>query len=325
MRDNPIRTRKRTGEHFRLDVLIAPAAEAREILPALCAERPGFCGCEERAEGDQTLLRCWFDNRREASAVARWSRSAPGIEHVELEHVPPRDWQARWRASLEPVRLCDSIWVSPSWLKPPMAGNESWLRIEPGMSFGTGYHETTRLSARALAAVVSRADGARVLDIGSGTGILCLVGRACTAVSCTGVEVDPGARGEMVRNLHANPAPGGIHFVIGTVEALKPAKCWDIVVMNMLMDRSTPLLSDIRGFLRPGGVLIWSGILCIEHRRACEEARRCGFTLEEEAEEGEWWCGIFASPNGREPAVGAGDSAGSATHGGGFAREAARP
>ena len=108
------------------------------------------------------------------------------------------------------------------------------------MAFGTGHHETTRLAARAVVGEKRTFKNKRVLDIGSGSGVLCFVADRCGARACVGVELDACCRENMAENLRGNNPNGSINFIIGSIDAFKGTRCFSLIVMNMILTESSP-------------------------------------------------------------------------------------
>jgi len=252
----------------------------------------GMAGCEEQSTADRFVLKVFFSSENDARNAADELVVTPGLLVDSLDPVENQDWLAKWKESMKPARLSERFWVSPAWLAPP-ADAKHLIKIEPKMAFGTGHHETTRLASAAIIANAASIRGLKMLDIGSGSGVLCFVADLCGAISCTGVEIDPQCCENLAENLMQNQALGRIAFCIGTLTAFRGKGIFNNIAMNMLLRESTPLLDNIASFLADAGMLIWSGILDDESNEAIRLANRAGFSLEQESRENEWWCGVF--------------------------------
>ena len=252
----------------------------------------GMQGCEESENLEGMRVRVYFADEVTARDAARMLQEEEGATDIAVEKVEPQDWNAKWRASMKPARLARGYWVSPIWLEPPKSAKH-WIKIEPKMAFGTGHHETTRLAAATIIAQKRNLKGRRILDIGTGSGGLCFVADICGAARCLGIEIDSCCRENLAENYRQNVPAGQIDFIIGSANALKNRQLFDCVVMNMLITESSPLLERVATALRPGGLLVWSGILTDERNEATGLAQNSGFFLEAEKSENEWWCGVF--------------------------------
>jgi ribosomal protein L11 methylase PrmA len=101
----------------------------------------------------------------------------------------------------------------------------------------------------------------------------------------------------MAENLRENSPRGRINFIMGSTNALKELRCFSLIVMNMILTESSPLLRKVASLLEPKGRFIWSGILKDEYLDARAMAERSGFKLASEKTENEWWCGVFELKN----------------------------
>jgi ribosomal protein L11 methyltransferase len=263
----------------------------------------GMGGCVEVAlSGGLVSLTFYFEREEQAASAAAAFGETLSINIHSIGYVDDRqDWNAKWRESMEPARIAAGVWVSPAWLEPPKEGRAAWIKIEPKMAFGTGHHETTRLAAKALmeggGAVVNKS----VIDIGTGSGVLCFVADYLGAKRAVGVEIDGDCRENLAENLRDNPprTGGSVAFVIGTLDSIRinanrGDKPFDVAIMNMLLTESSPLLEQIIPITQKDAVLIWSGILVDESEEAISAARSFGFGLSSTQTENEWWCGTFA-------------------------------
>ncbi|MBD3239178.1 MAG: methyltransferase domain-containing protein, partial [Chitinivibrionales bacterium] len=235
--------------HLLLTVTIPP--ERLEQCLALLG-LAGMLGCEEEERAGDVTVRAYFPGDTDPRELVEHVRAACDNAEMQVEHTADQDWHAQWRASVQPVKITDTIWTAPSWRTPEMAEGECWIRIEPATAFGTGHHETTRLAASLVSQCVGSADKPpTVLDIGAGSGILCFCARLCGAAWCVGVEIDPPALRNMADNRRDNPSLDRADFLIGTTAALRSDMRFDMVVMNMLLRRSAPLLPEVARLIVP--------------------------------------------------------------------------
>lgn len=258
----------------------------------------GMQGAEESNEDGAVRVKVYFSDIQSADLAKADLEQRSPASPVTLFEVENQDWNARWRESMKPAKLAPHFWVSPTWLPPSSKEDDYWIKIEPKMAFGTGHHETTRLAAKAIISKKKYIAGKNVLDIGTGSGVLCFVADICGSRSCLGIEIDKDCLDNLNENREQNSHSGFIEFVIGTLDCLKNDAVFDVVVMNMLLTESTPLLPQVASILRPGGLLVWSGILCEEKDTAIDNASviaSCKITKENV--EHEWWCGIFTKQN----------------------------
>jgi ribosomal protein L11 methyltransferase len=166
------------------------------------------------------------------------------------EHVPDRDWHARWRDGLTPVRA--GRWtVTPTWLA---TGAVDELIIDPGQAFGTGHHETTTGCLEVLDQIAL--DGRTVLDVGTGSGGLGIAA-ARRGATVTAVDIDPLATSAAAANAARNDVR--LTIVTGSIEAVA-GQTYDVVVANL--DSATVISSAARlaAAVAPGGELIVSGV-----------------------------------------------------------------
>ena len=201
-----------------------------------------------------------------------------GIEPVELvcEDLNSDDWENNWKEFFKPFTV-DEILIVPTWEEIPEEKKEILIRIDPGMAFGTGTHETTRLCLRALQKDLKEGD--HVLDLGCGSGILGIAAVKLKAADIVSVDIDEQAVRVAKENFEINEVPDEIsRFFIGNVvdnkelqdEILKTGEeltssgkftGFDIVVVNILADVINLMMPSLDQYLKAGGILITSGIL----------------------------------------------------------------
>jgi len=215
----------------------------------------------------------------EAPRPIRWSRARltalfpdmPALQrmlsaafaHCAIDPAPPwsaceiadQDWVALTQREFVPLRVCQGLWVVPSWHEPPDPSAIS-LRIDPGRAFGSGSHPTTRLCLRFLAERMH--PGAQVLDYGCGSGVLAIGAARLGAGQALGVDIDPEAVDTARENARRNGVEACTRFWLPGEE---PVRSHDVVVANILarpLQALAPLLAER---VSPGGWLALAGLL----------------------------------------------------------------
>ena len=272
------------ADYFAFDI-ICETQDLENLLTEALSD--GFSGYTESEIDGKTRINICYNSKEAADEIHE--ALAEKYELSPVSKMENRDWNEEWKKTIEPVKITEKIWVSPSWLPPTLFKNEAWIKIEPKQAFGTGHHETTRLAAKLVAAC----GGKTLLDIGTGSGVLAFAAQISGYVSIVGVEIDEDCRKNLAENLEDNKGHADIRFIIGGIEKISAKAKFDTIVMNMIRSQSAPLLGDIREILHKGGFLLWSGILCEERDLVVEEAAKFGFELQNEIVEGEWWGGKF--------------------------------
>lgn len=213
-----------------------------------------------------------------------------GSGTVELSNVNQEDWESAWKQYFKPVYVTDRIVVKPEWEEYSPQEGEIVIEIDPGMAFGTGTHETTSMCINQIEKNLKAGD--RVIDIGSGSGILSMAAVLLGAEKATGVDLDPVAVRVALENVELNNLQDKIDILHGNLTDVIREKA-DIVVANIMADIILILLEDVREFIKDDGLFISSGI--IQEKRAAVEARLLekNFSIVEVETKGEW-CAITA-------------------------------
>lgn len=275
----------------------APLAE-RAAAEAFAA---GASGIEERGEEgrpDGTELLVYAPAAAATavgSALAALAAGAAGALRVSsAEAAPEEDWSVRWREGLGVVRISPRLAVRPPFV--PDEGEPAALVIDPGQAFGTGGHASTRLALELLDEL--RSDvlrGARVLDAGTGSGVLALAALALGARAAVGFDLDPIAVREARANALRNGMEGRLQLFAGGIGALR-APPFDVVAANLLRSELLPILPELAAALRPGGRAVLSGLLAAERAELEAALGRVGLAVERAREEddptGDVWLGL---------------------------------
>lgn len=264
-------------------------AETLEILVAELADI-GFEAFEEheRALVAYAPATVWGEEPRRS--LMTWLESTGEPFALGEEVIPDENWNARWEASLEPVRVGPFL-ITPSWHRPAGdAAGRIAIVVDPKMSFGTGYHASTRLALTLLAGLVR--GGEAVLDAGCGTGILALAALKLGARHAIGFDVDAWARVNAEENAAANGLAGRLEVRLGSLETVDDSE-FDLVLANINRNVLLDMMAGFRDRLRAGGALVVSGLLAADRDRMLLEANRCALHLLDEATEEGWWAAAF--------------------------------
>jgi ribosomal protein L11 methyltransferase len=255
----------------------------------------GAAGVEERAASEGVVLLAGFPEEASASLAAAALVRA-GREAVALQVVD--DGLDAWRAHARPERA-GSFVVVPAWLDPPAdAPERSIVRIEPHRAFGSGSHPTTRLVVADLERMV--APGARVLDVGCGTGVLSVVAVRLGAEHALGIDVDPAAVAATADNAERNGVADRVRASSAPIAAVADAVAggappFDLVAANLLAPIVAELAPALRAVLAPAGALVVSGILTERW-----EATAAALAPLEVADrhDADGWCSLVLRPAG---------------------------
>ena len=246
---------------------------------------------QELLERDRThsLIHVYIKQEKDALECVEFIKARLDAEGIEYETsivgVNEEDWANNWKQYYHTQRIGKRIVVTPSWEEYTPSGDDVQMRLDPGMAFGTGTHDTTRLCLELLEEVVT--PETRILDVGTGSGILSVGGVLLGAPSALGVDIDPVAVKVANENAEINKVNGKTEFVCGDLTDKVHGK-FEIVTANIVADVIIRLLSTVKNYLLKGGVLIVSGIIdtrADEVENACHEA---GFVTEKRLEHGGW-------------------------------------
>ncbi len=259
---------------------------------------------EDRSDGSAVILiRASFPRilsvERIVARLADYQRElealglAGGDGHIEVRTIPSEDWGRSWKQHFRPLVIGRRLVIAPLWEAGPFPEDQLVVRIDPGMSFGTGHHATTRMCLEALEAFLDqwRGDpGPRVLDVGTGTGILAMAADALGAERVVAVDTDPEACAGAMKNLVLNHTRDCVQVLHGGVEALRPGTRFDLVVANLDSRSLRPLFNALKVLLAPHGRLVASGILLEEEETLSGAARAAGLRSIARQSDGEWLC-----------------------------------
>ncbi len=212
---------------------------------------------------------------------------------VTVDETEDIDWINNWKQYFHQFTIGDLL-VIPSWEEvQPEDQDKKILHIDPGTAFGTGMHETTQLCIRQLWKYIT--PQTKLLDVGTGSGILSIVALMYGAKEAKGTDLDPCAVDAVRENKEANGIPEDqFTLTIGNIITDRAVQdemgyeCYDIVVANILADVLVPLTPVIVHHLKKGGIYITSGIIDDKEQTVVDAVKAAGLNVLEVTHQGEW-------------------------------------
>jgi ribosomal protein L11 methyltransferase len=228
------------------------------------------------------------------------------IGPLQARAIEEQDWANAWKRYYTIQHIGERTVIVPSWLEYNQQPHEVVIRLDPGMAFGTGLHPTTRLCLAFLEGHVQ--PGQQVLDLGSGSGILAIAAAQLGAAQVIALDTDPIAVeasainamrngvGDLVVSAEGSLGRGAeLGGWVGSVAAVReaplretPAQSYDVVVANIIARVLAALAPDLLAALRPGGILISSGIIADREDEVALAYAAAGLERLERRQEGDW-------------------------------------
>lgn len=226
-------------------------------------------------------------------AIAQRVRALPGVAldigpgRIDTRTVEDSGWAHVWKMHFAPFAVGRRFWIKPTWDDQPVPPGRVLIELDPGMAFGSGLHSSTQLCLRVLEDRLT--PGCRVVDVGTGSGILAIAAARLGAAAVTARDCDPVAVAVARSNVRHNGVESMVHVEEGSLlEGVHDPV--DFITANLTADIHLDLLPTAGGHLIPGGWLAASGIVAerVSEVRAAAEA--AGLPAVEELEDAEWRC-----------------------------------
>ncbi len=210
------------------------------------------------------------------------------IYEIQLDNCAREDWENNWKQYFKPINVGNKLLIRPVWVDDYEAGDRVVLNLEPGIAFGTGTHETTRLCLEALENHIT--EDTHMLDVGCGSGILSVAGMLLGAKDATGVDIDKLAVKVAIENGKLNGLEyPGYNMIVGNLIDRISGK-FNVVTANIVADAIIMLTPDVKKFLADDAVYIVSGIIDIREDEVLACLAQNGFNIINRREEGGWVC-----------------------------------
>ena len=205
---------------------------------------------------------------------------------VELETIGLKedDWAECWKKYYKPLHIGKNIVIVPAWEDYKAKESDVIVRIDPGMAFGTGTHETTALCAELIEKYMPT--GKRVLDVGTGSGILAVLASKLGAKEVEALDIDPNAVKAAKENCLAN---GALNVTCRQSDLIRAASGkYDFISANIVADIIIRMAENVIDYVEDGGILIVSGIIETQAKQVCDTLIAKGFTLIDKLDKNDW-------------------------------------
>lgn len=260
--------------------------EKFEFAYAVAMTKDGYLGAEEGF--DQLLLSFDLSVITEDQINELISEIEDGFGskiQIEEETVQEKNWNAEWESTIQPIIIDDYFCIYPEWNKPDQV-YPVVIKINPKMSFGTGYHETTRLMLKALKQLpIKNSD---LLDCGTGTGVLAIASSLLGAKDIFAFDIDEWSYNNSIENFSNNDVSDKIEIKLGGFEVIPKETTYDIILSNVNKNVHHDSLTFYQNHLKKSGWLILSGILKYDEVSINELFTKNGFHHQFTLSENEW-------------------------------------
>ncbi len=217
-----------------------------------------------------------------------------GKGYEGYSEVDDEDWSTAWKKYYKPIHISEKVVIKPSWEEYDIKDGETVIEMDPGMAFGTGTHETTRMCAQLLERYIKNGD--KVLDVGCGTGILSIIAAKLGATGIKAVDIDEVAVKVAKENCEINAVSKDVTVSRGVLDDVSREK-YDIVIANIIANVIIDIAKVVPYYVKEEGFFITSGIIKERKDEVMESYLKLGFSCEEVLEIGEWVAMVFKCQN----------------------------
>ncbi|HZY10309.1 MAG TPA: 50S ribosomal protein L11 methyltransferase [Bacteroidota bacterium] len=271
-----------------LEISISADEHQRESLMPTMIE----FGCEAFQESDSSLL-CYinknrWDNTKQNQLLTYLKQILRTItvnSIISVKEIEEENWNAQWEKTVQPIEIGSRVVIKPSWAFYDNPDGKILIQIDPKMSFGTGYHESTRLIIALIEKYIQPAT--TVLDIGTGTGILAITAVKLGAQSAIGIDNDEWAIDNAKENIQANNVASQISISNTSIQKL-PLHSFDLICANLTLNTIIEMLEQFARLLRKDGTLLLSGLLMSDEQEIISKLQGFQFKPIDRLIENEW-------------------------------------
>jgi ribosomal protein L11 methyltransferase len=205
---------------------------------------------------------------------------------IQVNRLAEEDWAEAWKKFFFVQRVGERIIIKPSWREYQPAPDDVVLELDPGMAFGTGLHPTTRMCLLACERLAR--EGMKILDLGTGSGILSIAAAKLGASEVLALDVDSVAVKVAEQNVATNGLDGRVQVRQGSIEQALVPGGYDLVLANIIAKVIVEMAPGLKDATKPEGVLVVSGIIQEREAWVVEALEAVGMTIEETIAEGDW-------------------------------------
>ncbi|RCK75186.1 MAG: Ribosomal protein L11 methyltransferase [Ignavibacteriae bacterium] len=248
-------------------------------------------GCHGFEERDNELLcyidkSLWTDEKydRLKSDLKKLLQTISSNSIIKISEIQETNWNAEWEKTITPIEVGKKLVIKPSWREYDKKEEKILIQIDPKMSFGTGYHETTRLTLQLLEKYIKNGD--KVLDIGTGTGILAIAAIKLGANSALGIDNDEWALENANENIQANHLLNKIKISNQALNEINEK--FDLITANIMLTTIVDMLPEIERKLKDKGIVLFSGLLLEDEEKFKEAIKKHSIKILEKVSENEW-------------------------------------
>lgn len=266
-------------------ISVPPDEQTREILPAALSDFP-FEGFVEDDRG----IHCYIKKDEWHGSIDSVIREIADqynldlIDHISTTEIQHRNWNEEWERSIQPIHVSENFIITPSW-HPVSDPSKKVIIIDPKMTFGTGYHETTRLMIHMMEQHIR--PGATVLDVGTGTGILAIGAVMLGADHAVGIDIDDWSLENGIENAQRNGVDSKIEIRIGSMDVVSEDS-FDIILANIIRNTILDLLDAMLAKVAPNGTILFSGLLTSDREIITRALNERGFSVNTVLQENDW-------------------------------------
>lgn len=217
---------------------------------------------------------------------------------IEVAELLDRDWQEAWKATIHAARVSDRVVIKPSWEEWAAQPDDRVVEIDPGMSFGTGLHFTTRSCLRFMDQLLRAAPVERFCDLGCGSGILSIAAVKLGVSAATAYDIDADAVRIAGENCERNGVSAQVNIHVAALADVGPIGTFPLVAANILANVLREEIDIITAAVAPGGYLMLAGTTECDFASVSPLYEANGFELIAEEGDGEWRSGLYRRTGG---------------------------
>lgn len=253
---------------------------------------------------EDVLVKGWFEQnehirelmmnlRHELEAMKADGSVDFGAMTLDMQDVKDEDWSENWKKYYKPFRVGAHLVVKPTWEPYAAKSDDLVIELDPGMAFGTGTHETTNMCMQMVEKHLT--PGMRVMDVGTGSGILAIAAAKLNAGEVLAIDIDPDAVKVAKENVTLNGVGDKVRVVVGDLVKSEAMPC-ELAVANIVADAICMLAAPLTRHLVKDGLLICSGIIRERESDVLKAADEAGYSRIDRIEKGEWVALCFTHP-----------------------------